>query len=128
MRLSASIVTFRSNVALFNALFGERRPHGPGGRSAPYMQVKEDQVIVYDSDTETYRKATKKEIENPKVEKFLEDPWGHPYLYRANKGKRRESWMHNYNSADIYTTGPNETDDTITEPEEGARNDDIGNW
>ena len=68
---------------LFNALFGERRPRGPGGRSAPYGAYKEDQVIVYDSDTETYRKAKRNEINNPKVEKFLEDPWGHPYVYRG---------------------------------------------
>jgi len=109
----------------FNAIFGERKPKGPGGRSAPYMQIKEEKISVWEPDTETYRKATKAEALDPRKEKYLIDPWGHPYIYRPNKGKRRETWMHNYNSADIYSMGPNEQDDTITEAE---KSDDIGNW
>lgn len=110
---------------LFNALFGERKPRGPGGRSAPYMTIKEDQVIVLDEITGSYRQAKKAEIDNEKVEKYLADPWGEPYIYRVNKGKRRESYMHNYEGADIYSKGPNSVDDTILEAE---KSDDIGNW
>jgi len=40
------------------------------------------------------------------------DPWGHPYLYK-NPG------IHNPNSYDIYSAGPDGKPDT---------NDDIGNW
>jgi prepilin-type N-terminal cleavage/methylation domain-containing protein len=112
---------------LYNALFGERRPNGPGGRSAPYMSIKEDQVGVWDDDIQTYRKATRDERDDTKVEKFLLDPWGNPYVYRCNKGKRSEGWMHNRQHADIYSVGPNEIDDTAAESDE-ADDDDIGNW
>lgn len=118
---------------LYNALFGERRPHGPGGRSAPYMSIKEDQIgvldedLTVDEDQPVYRKADRDERDDPKVEKFLLDPWGNPYVYRCNKGKKSESWMHNRQGADIYSIGPNEIDDTAAETDE-KDDDDIGNW
>jgi prepilin-type N-terminal cleavage/methylation domain-containing protein len=109
---------------LYEALFGERKPKGKGGRGAPYAQFKEDKVSVYDADTETYRKATREELRDPKVKKYLMDPWGNPYVYRCNKGSlEKEDWMHK--DADIYSLGPNEEDDTTALSEE---NDDIGNW
>ena len=110
---------------LFNALFGDRKPNGPGGRNAPYMQIKQDQVVVWDEDTESYRKATPSEINKAEDKKYILDAWGQPYVYRCNKGKKREDWMKNAQSADIYSTGPNETDDTI---EGSEKSDDIGNW
>ena len=89
------------------------------------MTIKEDQVAVVDEITGKYRQAKKAEIDNPRVEKFLMDQWGEPYIYRVNRGKRRETYMHNYEGADIYSTGQNSVDDTILEVE---KSDDIGNW
>jgi prepilin-type N-terminal cleavage/methylation domain-containing protein len=109
---------------LFDALLGDPRPHGPGGRSAPYLQIKEDQIAVYDEDLDQYRAAEKEERLSPKVKKYILDSWGQPYVYRCNKGKKRESWMHRAD-ADIYSIGPNEQDDTALESE---KSDDIGNW
>jgi prepilin-type N-terminal cleavage/methylation domain-containing protein len=111
--------------ALYNALFGEAKPNGPGGRSAPYGSPKDAETRVYDRETDTYRPATRAEIRNPKVEKFYSDPWGNPYIYRCNKGKRAENWMRNSRGADIYSKGPNEQDDTIAGEE---KSDDRGNW
>jgi prepilin-type N-terminal cleavage/methylation domain-containing protein len=111
--------------ALYNALFGEAKPLGPGGRSAPYGSARDADTRVYDRETDTYRPATRAEIKKKEVDKFYSDPWGNPYIYRCNKGKRAEDWMRNPRGADIYSKGPNEQDDTITGAE---KSDDIGNW
>lgn len=110
---------------LYNALLAEARPKGPGGRNAPYAEIKEDQVNVRDEDTDSYRKATAAERRNVKIKKYILDPWGHPYVYRANKGKKAQDCMHKLNSADIYSIGKNGIDDTAEGKEES---DDIGNW
>jgi prepilin-type N-terminal cleavage/methylation domain-containing protein len=110
---------------LFNALFGDPKPMGPGGRSAPYGSMREADVRVWDPEREEYRVATRAEIRDKKVDKFLSDPWGNPYIYRCNKGKRAEDWMRNARGADIYSKGPNDTDETMTGEE---KTDDIGNW
>jgi general secretion pathway protein G len=112
---------------LYDALFGEPRPNGRGGRNAPYMKIEEKNVAIWDDDSETYVTATKDDIDAPRVKKYLLDPWGNPYIYRPNKGKKKESWMHNARSADIYSCGPNGEDDTAAENHEDS-NDDIGNW
>ncbi len=111
---------------LFNCLFGTRIPNGPGGRSAPYMQLKEDKVVVYDEDVEDYRQATRKELRNPKIEKFILDAWGNPLQYRANKGRKVEDYMHNLYRVDLYSTGPDGIDQTIEGEDDDG--DDIGNW
>ena len=109
---------------LYEALFGERKPRGKGGRNAPYADFKEDKVAVEDPETEGYRKATRSEIRDPKVKKYLLDPWGNPYMYRCNKNvAKKEDWMHK--DADIYSKGKNEEDDTVNEVENA---DDLGNW
>jgi len=110
---------------LYNALFGERRPNGPGGRSAPYSKIEEKKIAVWDEDQEAYVDATQPQIRNPKVPKYLRDPWGNPYVYRSNKGRKLEQFMHNQYGADIYSLGPNGHDDTAEMNENG---DDIGNW
>ncbi len=110
---------------LYNALFGERRPNGPGGRSAPYMKIEEKKVMVWDNNTDSYTPVTKAQLDSPKVPKYMNDPWGNPYVYRANKGRKIEDFMHNKYGADIYSLGPNGKDDTAEGNEEG---DDIGNW
>jgi general secretion pathway protein G len=46
------------------------------------------------------------------LQKLPPDPWGHPYLYRM-------PGVHNPNSFDVYSMGPDGKADT---------NDDIGNW
>jgi len=111
---------------LYEALFGQRRPKGKGGRSAPYMRIEEKRIAVYDADTETYRAATQEEIHDDQVKKYFMDHFGNPYWYRCNKGKDFESsYMHNQYGADIYSWGPNDEDDTV---EAGEKPDDIGNW
>jgi prepilin-type N-terminal cleavage/methylation domain-containing protein len=110
---------------LFNALFGKKRPGGPGGRSAPYTKYDESKVNVWDNDAEDYRPATVEEIRDLKTEKYLMDPLGKVYVYRANKGKTVQNWMRNTESADIYSFGLNGEDDT---KEENENSDDIGNW
>lgn len=109
----------------FDAIFGDRRPAGPGGRSAPYTRYEEAKVVVFDPDTELYRVATREEIHDRKTKKFLMDPWGNPYWYRCNKGKEFADHVHNQYGADIYSWGLNEKDDTV---EPGEKSDDIGNW
>ena len=109
---------------LYEALFGERRPRGKGGRNAPYADFKENRIAVYDPGTDTYRKPTRKEFRDPDVKKYVLDPWNNPFIYRCNRSSpRREPWMHK--DADIYSLGPNEEDDTVDLLEAG---DDIGNW
>ena len=110
---------------LFNALFGERKPNGPGGRSAPYMELKQDKVVIYDSDTEDYRPVKRKELHDPKVEKFMLDAWSNPLIYRSNKGRKYEDYMRNRYGFDIYSTGPDGDDQTAEGEDES---DDLGNW
>lgn len=110
---------------LFNALFGERKPKGPGGRNAPYMELKQDKVVVYDEDIDDYRVAKSREIYDPKIEKYMLDAWGNPLVYRVNKGKPYEDYMRNRYGVDIYSTGPDGMDQTAEGEDE---NDDIGNW
>jgi hypothetical protein len=112
---------------LYRALFGKRRPAGPGGRSAPYTTLEEKKVRVYNPDTELYELASRRELRDDSVDKFLIDPWDNPYIYRANKGRVEEDFMHNPQGCDIYTVGPNEVDDTVPNTE-GEDNDDLGNW
>jgi prepilin-type N-terminal cleavage/methylation domain-containing protein len=109
---------------LYEALFGERRPRGKGGRNAPYADFKENRIAVYNPDSNTYRKPTRKEFRDPDVKKYLLDSWKNPYIYRCNRASpRMEPWMHK--DADIYSLGSNEEDDTVNLLEAG---DDIGNW
>ncbi|MBI4605699.1 MAG: prepilin-type N-terminal cleavage/methylation domain-containing protein [Planctomycetes bacterium] len=109
---------------LHGALLGARRPAGPGGRAAPYARVQEAKIAVYCDGSGELRKATRAEIRDDGVEKYLLDPWGSPYVYRPNKGRRPAPHMRNLETADIYSPGPDEVDDTS----EGADDDDIGNW
>ena len=101
---------------LFEALFAERSPRGKGGRNAPYAEFKEDKIAVEVPGSDGYRKATREEIRDPAVKKYLLDPWGNPYVYRAGKAR---------SDAKIYSFGPNEEDDTVNFVEDG---DDLGNW
>jgi prepilin-type N-terminal cleavage/methylation domain-containing protein len=125
--------------ALYDAILGEARPHGKGGRSAPYIRVKEDQIGVWDEDVEEYRLATREEIADQDTKKYMLDSWGNPYVYRCNKGRKKEAWMHN-SDYDVYSLGQNGKDDTGSVVVKGAedeeeeetgekrKDDDIGNW
>ncbi len=110
---------------LFECLFGARRPNGPGGRNAPYMDLDQDKVVVYDDDVEDYRKARRKELFNWKIEKYMLDAWGNPLVYRSNKGRKPDDYMRNRFGVDIYSTGPDGEDQTVEGEDES---DDIGNW
>ncbi|MGH9363548.1 MAG: prepilin-type N-terminal cleavage/methylation domain-containing protein [Thermoanaerobaculia bacterium] len=119
--------------ALFEALIGDKKK-GKGGPGAPYMEIKEKDVVVLDDeqlDSEgnpTYRAVEDPAdiYENPKLEKYIIDPWGRPYVYHENRSRPRQKWMHG-RDFDIYSTGANKTDDTI-EGLTGSDNDDIGSW
>ena len=100
---------------LYNALFGAPRPRGPGGRSAPYVGLREEHVAVYDTATGEHRMARRRDIRDPEVVNVLVDPWGNPYVYR----------LRDQRTADLYSIGRNEADDTIALRD---NSDDIGNW
>ena len=113
----------------FNALLGERRPKGPGGRNAPYLDnVKEADLVTFDEDTETYRAITPDERYDSDVRKYLIDGYATPLFYRENRSKDPDDveGMHNRYTFDIWSHGENKINDTLEENEEG--NDDIGNW
>ena len=113
---------------LYKALCGERRPKGPGGRSAPYITPTEEQILVYDETLGEHRTATRAERFDNDVDKFVADPWGEPYVYRCNKGHSLADnpFMHKADF-DLYSTGENGTDETML-GESGEDVDDIGNW
>jgi general secretion pathway protein G len=95
--------------ALWAALFGTRRPDGPGGRSAPYGGVTHGDIGALDAETGSFRVATRAEREDDAVPKYLLDPWARPYVYRLEPaGKGRGVRL----SAAIYSTGPNGEDET----------------
>ena len=120
---------------LFEALLGERKSKGgKGGRSAPYLEVKEDQIVVIEDDTNpdniVYRKASPDERWDPDVEKFIRGPFGDVIWYRVNKNRERENYMHRPRKFDLWDLGPDRKNHTIpgSEPEGEEENDDIGNW
>jgi prepilin-type N-terminal cleavage/methylation domain-containing protein len=110
---------------LFEALFGQKRPKGGGGRNAPYVTLREDLVRVYDRDTGEYRKPTREERFDKDVPKFLLDAFGEPFVYRCNKDKDRSQFKYMIGEKfDIYSRGPDNTDQTML----GEEGDDIGSW
>jgi hypothetical protein len=100
---------------LFDAVLGERRPRGKGGRNAPHAEFSADRIAVALPEF-GFRNATPAEISNPEVKKYLFDPWRNPYVYRAGK---------TLSDAKIYSLGPDGEDDTRIL---SGENDDIGNW
>ena len=113
---------------LFNALMDTPQPKGKGGRSAPYLEkITPKQIVVRDEITGEYRQVTRKERYINSIPKYIIDPWGQPYIYRCNKGLKRQDWMSNPDGVDLYSLGPNEEDDTILGDDAGEEPDDIGN-
>ena len=120
--------------ALFLALCGEKGKGG--GPNAPYLEFKESDIAVREVDAKAYRKATREEIQDPKVDKYMLDPWGEPIIYRENRSRPFKPYMYHHTEADIYSTGPDRQDQSGpgSEEDEGeghfkqVRNDDIGNW
>jgi prepilin-type N-terminal cleavage/methylation domain-containing protein len=111
---------------LYVALLGEPKPHGPAGRNAPYLRIKEDDIVVWDDARTTYRKARRSERYDPDVPKFVADAWGEPLIYRCNKGQPRQDWMHNPYSFDLYSRGFDGEDQTWLDLDDAS--DDLGNW
>jgi general secretion pathway protein G len=107
---------------LYKALFGERRPRGPGGRSAPYASLKAEDLAVWEPDQQAYRKALRRELQDDRIPKFLLDPWGQPYVYRAARESRLKGCGPGF---ELYSLGPNGIDDLAAGSEDP---DDIGNW
>ncbi len=109
--------------ALYEALCGLRPPRGGGGPSAPYMEFKHDSLLVEDEDG-AFHAATLAEIRDPKVPKFVQDPWGNPYVYRENRMHANRKFAMRPGKADVYSTGRDRVDQTAS----GDKGDDIGNW
>lgn len=101
---------------LLRALTGVRRPLGPGGRNSPYLSFKEKNVFVRDEGSGEYRPATRLELQDDAVDKYVVDPWGNPYVYRLlpdrHTGGARVV-------GDILSLGPNGLDDGDRDPGEG---------
>ena len=112
--------------SLYEALCGEKPPEGKGGPSAPYVEIKQTDIAVWDEDVGAYRRATTEELSDRKVEKYVLDPWGMPYQYRENKSRARKPPMKQPSKFDVYSTGPNKEDETSGESEEES--DDLGSW
>lgn len=112
--------------ALYEALAGERAPAGGGGRSAPYSRFEERRLRVMDPEKGELRPATRAEAADRRIEKLFLDPFGNPYVYRANRGRQPGEFAVRRRWADIYSTGVDGVDDTVESP--GAESDDLGNW
>jgi prepilin-type N-terminal cleavage/methylation domain-containing protein len=110
---------------LFEALLGDPKESEFAGRSAPYLDIKLKDVAVYDEDAEEYRNAEEDERWDPKVRKFIFDPWGKVYQYRENKSKGREWPGKNRTKTDVWSLGPDKQNSTVEDEE---KSDDIGNW
>jgi prepilin-type N-terminal cleavage/methylation domain-containing protein len=124
---------------LYNALVGvPRADGGPGGLRSPYLKLEEDRIVVVNEDMSSdegdeYRKATRKERDDPKIPKYYLDQFGNPYVYRKNSSWPERPFMHHPKGFDLYSLGPNGTDETILGEDEdsedtGEERDDIGNW
>ena len=115
--------------ALYEALCGEKPPKGGGGRGAPYVPLTPEDICVEDPDDVEgggYRKAERSELYDPDIEKFYRDPWSNPYIYRENENKPDfEEYMLHRHGYDLYSMGPDETDQTMLGGEEDS--DDITN-
>lgn len=117
---------------LYEALLGTPKSEGgKAGRSAPYLEIKEDQIVILeDEESGIYAKATFDDREDPNVPKYILDPYGSPIWYRVNKGRPREAYMHRVRKFDIWSLGVNRENETIpgTEDIPEEERDDIGNW
>jgi len=115
--------------ALFEALCGAKPPRGKGGPNAPYIEFKEGDLRVYDKDLENYRPPDNEELYDMRVEKYIADPLGNPYIYHENKSRARKPYMHNANTFDLYSMGLNGIDETI-DGKKGVDDgvDDVGSW
>jgi len=114
---------------LYEALLGDKPADGRGGNGVPYIDLKQDSIRVRDEDDGGYRKPHQEELYDSEVEKFVVDPWGEVYWYRANKGRERENYMKRPRKADIWSIGADRNNATLPGAEdEGEESDDIGNW
>ena len=115
--------------ALYENLCGERPPAGRGGRGAPYVDLRMDDIIIIeDEEAGVYITAPKDDLFDPDVPKYYADPWGEPYVYRENKSKReRKDYMIKRHLYDLWSVGPDsENEAYLGDLEESF--DDIGNW
>jgi prepilin-type N-terminal cleavage/methylation domain-containing protein len=102
-----------------------------GGSSAPYLDnPPKEKLVVADGEDDkgdpVYRVAEKDEVEDAKVDKYILDPWGKPYVYRCNKGIAKLEDFMVHKTYDIYSLGKNGEDDTAAGLE-GDENDDVIN-
>ncbi len=109
--------------ALYECLCGLRPPKGKGGPSAPYMEFKHESLLV-EAEDGSFRAADIAEIRDPKVPKYVSDPWGNPYIYLENRSHFRRPFPMRLGKADLYSTGRDGIDQTSA----GEKGDDIGNW
>jgi prepilin-type N-terminal cleavage/methylation domain-containing protein len=97
-------------------------------RAGNYARISERDFGIVVDPGQPPVPATKEQVEDSDQLKVVVDPWGWSYIARENESKeKKEDWMHNKDGMDVYSMGPNMTDDTIPMVE-GPSNDDIGNW
>ena len=117
---------------LYENLCGERPPEGRGGRSAPYAELKVDNIMIYDEDKSPipYSLASRDDLDDPDIEKFYLDPWGGPYYYRENSQKKKQDWMINSKSYDLWSAGPNNENQACwgLDARDEEDYDDVGLW
>lgn len=106
--------------ALYDAIAGDPRPQGRGGRGAPYARLDAAKVLVERGDAsgegEEYRPATRDERRDPELAKFYEDPWQQPYWYQVRSrgaGAKAAKPI-------LWSLGPDRENQILNGKEEGA--------
>jgi len=101
---------------------------GDGART-PYLEVSESKIFVEKEGVEKgFRQANQQEMYDPKVNKYILDPWGESFIARENRSKtKKEPWMKKPHFIDIYSKGPNREDETA-QGKAAGESDDVGNW
>ena len=87
---------------LFQALLGDTDGRG-AGRNSPYIDVPVDNIVVLDGVSNRLRQATCGERLDARRDKYVLDPWGEPYWYRARaKSTGAEAQL----ILELWSTGP----------------------
>jgi len=117
---------------LFLAIYDAPKPKGKGGRSAPYLDLDHERIVVEDEDYDEedpeasrWKIATKQERRNSKVDKYYLDPFQQVYVYRCNLGQKERDWMMNPRTYDFYSVGEDGIDQTADGEHDEADSDDI---
>jgi hypothetical protein len=84
--------------------------------------LKEENVAVWDTDLQAYRRALRPELQDDRTPKYILDPFDQPYVFRATREAGKAGCRRGF---DLYSLGPNGIDDVAAGSEDP---DDIGQW